>query len=448
MKFIEEYIRNSLRREPPPPVDAEDLWAGIAAGLPGEGKQPKSGPFLSRWLVGGALVLLLGLGIRGLWISDLSPGPDLVEDDPWGELTAKLGNDSIAKREGLPLGPVRYSSGLASPVAAALRRSGDRDAPSKEIIRNLNALPPSGTASPPAPNAPPLPEPPRADALRTGAGAKVPPAPAPPTYPAPAAPPASTNWSAVAQLPFPTLQQVAANRPPPTAALTPNRFRSAAVPRLSLALHAGGNYRLQHFEATEDGPGSALNEASGSATGQSVAADLRYRLNRQVSVSLGAEYHRTVNTFRHTIVSDTLVPHPTAPNTRPLESELLHTVRHNNRGEWVSAPLMLTYQRRLGDFFAGFSGGLSVNYQLTASGRSLDATGSFVRYEEPAYDRIFLAYHLRPELTVRLGPDSPWAVDLRTDVRYFNPKSSGTIGAAQRGWLVTPTVGVRYGITE
>lgn len=243
----------------------------------------------------------------------------------------------------------------------------------------------------------------------------------------------SAEW--IENLPF--------DRRNPEVELLPQPFKTITNSRLSLGLHAGGNLQLQRFATSGEDAGNSLNKASGLATGQTFLLDLRYQINQQFAMSFGAEYHRTINTFRHAVERDTMVPHPTAPNTRLIEGIARRSVAHNNRGQILSIPVLLAYERRFGDFSLGMAAGLSANYELSASGRSLNAAGGFVRYEEPVYDQIFLAYHLRPQLAWRPKPGSPWALELRTDVRYFNRGTSPTIGAAQSGWLISGTIGVR-----
>lgn len=434
MKFIEEYIRNLLGQEAPPPLDADDLWAGIANGLPEE-EEPVAGVpgFRHRGLAGLILLFLL-LGGGAFWL--LLPGFAGVGEEA-GATTQAPGiqrntseQDLRAAAENIELSDLNFTKIRLTAEDNLILGKSQTKQPSSPASSTYTA-----PAAAPQNSSVENHLTPSKDTATVG--------PAPSATPAPSAP--STTLSPLSTT---SINHIDFTRINPNLNRVTLPFKTTTNSRLSLGFHAGGNLQVQRLAASGDDVGNSLHQASGLATGQTVALDLRYRLNKHLSVSLGAEYHRTISTFRHTINRDTLVPHPTPPNTRFLASEVFHSVSHNNRSQLLSAPVMLSYHRRFGDFSAAFSAGLSANYRLSANGRSLDATGNFVRYDEPAYDRFFLACHLRPELAWRPKATSSWTVEFRADVRYFDLGASTTIGAAQTGWLITPTLGVRRSITE
>lgn len=456
MKFIEEYIRNLLGREAPPPVDADDLWASIAAGLPAE-NDPVAvlSVFGRRGIVGLALLLLLLGGAASWWLLPKEvyvQSVDAVSESPAGNLSPDPVSFAAAfggpEERGDETGAETYStqaSGQAGESSYAPLTSEPSPASPGEVLvetglsstaspTNLGpaAAPSAAVSVPAAVNqngsdktlSTPLTE---ALSLPSNTGELLPMARAVTT------PLSSAEW--IENLPF--------DRSDPEVELLPQPFKTITNSRLSLGLHAGGNLQLQRFATSGEDAGNSLNKASGLATGQTFLLDLRYQINQQFAMSFGAEYHRTINTFRHAVERDTMVPHPTAPNTRLIEGIARRSVAHNNRGQILSIPVLLAYERRFGDFSLGMAAGFSANYQLSATGRSLDAAGGFIRYEEPVYDQFFFAYHLRPQFAWRPKPDSPWALELQTDLRYFNRGSSSIIGAAQNGWLIGGTIGVR-----
>ncbi|MEM6771495.1 MAG: hypothetical protein AAF597_13010, partial [Bacteroidota bacterium] len=229
----------------------------------------------------------------------------------------------------------------------------------------------------------------------------------------------------------------------PVASVT-RKFKTARAQRLSAGVHVGGNLLFRNYASAGDDTGEQLNGATGQMIGQTAAIDFQYRLTPKLSLSIGIDYYRGGNTFQYVSERDTMIPHPTPPNTGLIEAIARRTVAHNNQEERISIPLLLAYEHRFGNFTAGIGGGVGLNWQTSASGRTINSNGRIVAYDAPLQRSFFPSWQVQPRLSWRPKPELPWEVQLRLDAARFRLQPSAITGTQARGWLLGAAVGVRY----
>lgn len=445
MKPIEEYIRKKLGATPPPPdLDAEDLWAGIAAGLPVEGKKrPVGGStprsdwwrFLPLLLVA---IMIIG-GSIAWWLTQATEGNEEV-------LAAK--NYSTTTID-VPGNQQEASTDLAVTTTQELPVQVDdqhlnsqavQGAPltSNEVEKNgVSANKDAIVAKPVAKNntstqvvdsnllegiTTPLKE----DAAQRAANVDL------------------KQSMAITQVSGPAaIDQLDYTRPLPDQPVT-DQFRPVLRQRLSAGIHLGSNILLRKYASTGDDSGQQLNQATGQMIGQTAAIDFRYRLNDNLTMGVGLDYHRTGNTFQYVSEWDTLIPHPTPPNTGLIDAVARRSVAHNNQEERLSIPLLLAYERQFGELTAGIGVGAGLNWQTNVSGRTLTSNGRIITYDAPLQRSFFLSWQVQPWLSWQPDPEKPWAIQLRLDATRFRLQQSAVTGTQQQGWLFGAALGVRY----
>jgi len=117
----------------------------------------------------------------------------------------------------------------------------------------------------------------------------------------------------------PIVQETGKRSPEPSTVLVATsklptfKLRPLSVPPLALRPSAVTGTSIK--TSSRDGTEQALNAAVKPATGSSFGLNLRYSINKNIALSTGLEYHRTLNTFEHTIEQDTTIEHPSPFNS-------------------------------------------------------------------------------------------------------------------------------------
>ena len=227
---------------------------------------------------------------------------------------------------------------------------------------------------------------------------------------------------------------------------SPETFRKAGTAKLEFSASAGSSLMLRKYlNPSEGNAANALNSAVGNTFGQSVSLELSYRLSNTFRLNTGLEYWRTHNTFRYTIERDTVAVHPSFPN-RTTAATSIRRIAHNNFQEFLSLPILLEYRQAFGRFSAGLGGGVALNYQLKASGRTLASADEVVSYDSSSGDTpdFFLSYRLRPSLMYSPKPNSRTKLLLQTEVQYYRFGESSVTGLSQRAILLGGSIGITY----
>jgi len=459
MNRIEEHIRKLLgQQSPPEDVDAEGLWADIAAGLPPEGEQAPGivAPTSSRWIAGLLIGLALILFLAGSWwwlggvASEVPPNTEAIATAeaptaafPEGPtLPTDLLADKATSPESKTVRPAALSVQKKTAKATTLPTQASK-LPRKNGLRGNYAPPnlstPDGTH--------------RTDATGQLTGVDAPQEilviPLPERQPS-----LQAEGVAVASNTFPVakLQQRVTvtsltfinELPATTLMVTDQKFAPTNRKKLSAGIHFGSNIMLRRFSSNGDDTGGLLNRATGQVAGQTAAINLRYHLHKNLAVNTGIEYARISNTFRYVSERDTLIPHPTPPNTSLINAIVRRTVAHNNEEHLIHIPLTIEYQQEFGDFTLGLGVGAGLNWQTAARGKTIAANGRVVTYEAPLQRPFFVSYQVQPRLTWQPNPERPWAFELRTDIRRFQLGVSPVTGTSQSGWLLGGGLGLRY----
>lgn len=447
MKPTEDHIRKKLGHQTPPSLNAEDLWADIAAGLPAEGTKPPvvvphNANGWQRYLPLLLVVLVLVGGLTTWWLAQPTDSAEGLAATQELATTTNQPSATPAKvipgvsLQSSPAAPTETSSQQPSSsqheTVATPQGGGETDlqtdlpvtAPTAPIVTGQETTEHPITQS----------EPVMVSSLpNDNVGGQI---------TAKADQFKSFDIEKVAGLAM--IDHVDYNSPLPDASTTATPFRTTSRQRLSAGVHLGSNILLRKYATSGDDTGAQLNRSTGQMVGQTGAIDLRYRLTDYLTVGTGIDYHRTGNTFQHVSEWDTLIPHPTPPNTGLINAVARRSVAHNNREELLSIPLLVSYERQFGDFTAGLGAGVGLNWQTRASGRTLNTNGRIVNYDAPLQRNFFLSWQVQPRLSWQPNAEKPWAVQLRLDAARFTLQQSAITGTQQRGWLFGAALGVRY----
>ncbi|NJC28408.1 hypothetical protein [Neolewinella antarctica] len=213
----------------------------------------------------------------------------------------------------------------------------------------------------------------------------------------------------------------------------------------SISAFAGANYLNEQFTGgAEPGQSELMNDATFGTVGQSAGLVLNRRLGSGFLVTSGLEVHRTHTLLDHEATVDTIATHPSFPG-QTTDGLGRYTVTHNNKLTWLSVPIGLAYERRIGSVVASLGVGLNANYQIAASGKVLDPSGlsSAVMDVEHA-KRLHLSYRLQPSLTLPLSENGNWQLQLRTSLNRLNFGRSADSGLKRSAWMYGGSVGVIY----
>jgi len=503
MTFIEKYIREKLgSADAPPELDANDLWAGIESQLSPEDEMPPVvASFPWKGIIAGFLLLLVA---GSAWLFYIRPSPEalLAEDTPTETVAANSQISSPqATKDTLALsttgGTVAiaedspFSASSIAPRSATAQRStntanGKAAAPllSRSIANKSKPIPtgqPQQYSSVALQKSAPV-SPPSSTNFNTADDdyiivfspieAEDPVSEKPST--APAAAPSSeasaaqqvTDDSPIASEPTATNESVPQTRTDPATEEVISEpakaevsekaddeqpdFKSRRGSRLSLGLHAGTNLLARQYANNGEELGEKLNTAVSSAAGTSFGLDLTYRITDKLSVTTGLAYHRTLNPFDHATVTDTMITHPSAFNSGLINAIARRRTTHNHRLSFLTVPLLVNRTWTFGNFDLGVGVGLGLNLKQSATGKTLDANGLVVAYNNASgtadVPDFFLSYRLRPMLSWQPKPGSKLRFEFTGNLSYQSFGVSPLSGVKQNGLLFGGNIGLRYGL--
>ena len=464
MKSIERYIREKLNRpDGPAEVDADDLWASIERELE-PASEPAPAPWPWRPLLFGVL-LLTAVGLTG-WIALNKAG-----GGEHAQLTTEEAEATSGSTEG------RKSTVAPQPINQTAERTEMKTDHERPAVRTSLANSPaiSGEAT-------------RTDGedpvfVSSGSKAQAPPAPAPaPAKPfapttqtiageqtnknadddgQPSTPTAETNnqasgpaaRSAIVTTALPArITPFLAEQPltyPTPVAKPPLPFRPKLSERFSLGAYAGANLLLTRYAAPAEGP-DALNPAVRPAGGGSFGLDLRYRISGRIALSAGLKYHRTLNTFEHTIERDSTIEHPSPLNNGPIPAVYRHRVADNLRTRFLTVPLTVHAGFGRGNFRLTAGAGVDLNFRRRATGTTLTPRGDFASFDaengSSPTPEFFLGYRFTPGVVYRPKPKSPLSLEAKADLRYLPFGADELSGLKRNSLLAGLSVGLRYGL--
>lgn len=221
----------------------------------------------------------------------------------------------------------------------------------------------------------------------------------------------------------------------------------AAQPALQFGVFSGVN--LWKSKLRSSPLSQRLNEANNYAIGQSYAVELRWHFRHQLHLISGLGYTRAHEQFNYTqITTDTFMFRDNIPGADLINAVATRTVKQHNSQHFFSVPVLLEAAYPLGQFELGLAAGLRLNYISEQNGKSLNTDARIVSYDSKnggklPYQQFFLAFQFRPMVNFRAS--SRLSFQLRPDIRYQVHGKSSLYDSSQNSWLTGLSVGVLYG---
>ncbi len=164
-----------------------------------------------------------------------------------------------------------------------------------------------------------------------------------------------------------------------------------------------------------------LNQGFQYELGHSFAIEASIHFNENIFITSGLEYLRSKSEFNFTRTWDTIIINPNSPVGILTDASATRTVRHHNKMEYFSIPILLGFKKSYKQIEIGVSTGFGLNFTKSQTGRSLNFNEQVALYPVSENDLLpistfFMSYHLRPYLNYTL--DQKISFQLRTDFRY------------------------------
>ncbi len=194
--------------------------------------------------------------------------------------------------------------------------------------------------------------------------------------------------------------------------------------KFSLGVFTGIHIMKNNFSSTlasDNDRKNLLNQGLQLEPGYSIAIEANYHFNENISITSGLEYVKSKSEFNFNQTWDTIIVNPNSPVGSLTDAVADRTVRHHNKMDYFSVPILLNFQKSIGKIELGMGTGVGLNFIKTQTGKSLDASNQVAIYPTTENDllpisKFFLSYHLRPYVNYAL--DEKISFQLRTDFRF------------------------------
>lgn len=197
-------------------------------------------------------------------------------------------------------------------------------------------------------------------------------------------------------------------------------------PRFSLGVFTGVHTVKNKFSSKLDADkerSELLNQGYDYELGKSFAIEANFRLYKNLFLTSGFEYVQSKSEFNLIQNWDTTIVNINSPVGAFTDAEAVRTIKHHNKLNYFSIPILLGVQKSIGKFEVGASAGIGLNFTKSQTGKSVDSDNQITLYpivenELLPISNFFYSYHLRPHLTYRFNDDLSF--QFRTDIRYQN----------------------------
>lgn len=166
-----------------------------------------------------------------------------------------------------------------------------------------------------------------------------------------------------------------------------------------------------------------LNQGFQLELGYSIALEANFHFNKNISITSGLEYVKSKSEFNFNQTWDTIIVNPNSHVGSLTDAVAKRTVKHHNKMDYFSVPILLSLKKSFGKIELGMSTGIGLNFIKTQTGKSLNFSNQVAIYPTAENDllpvsKFFLSYHFRPYLNYAL--DEKISLQLRTDFRFQN----------------------------
>ena len=196
--------------------------------------------------------------------------------------------------------------------------------------------------------------------------------------------------------------------------------------KFSLGLFAGIHTIKNKFSTTlasEKERRDFLNHGYQYELGHSLALEASIHFNKNIFITSGLEYLKSKSEFNFSRTWDTIIINPNSPVGILTDASAVRTVKHHNKLNYFSIPILLGLKKSFGQLEIGMSTGVGLNFTKSQTGKSLNFNNQINSYPTSENDFLpvstfFLSYHFRPYVDYAL--DENISFQLRADLRYQN----------------------------
>lgn len=224
------------------------------------------------------------------------------------------------------------------------------------------------------------------------------------------------------------------------------RVNSAKSNRIQLGAFAGLQFWSDAY-AQQGSLGETLREAHSSQAGYSVSLEVGYQLRSNWEIRSGLEYVQSYTQFNFVQNWDTVMFRPNVPDTEIIDALATRTVKHQNQQQFISIPLMLGTTLKRGRLSLGLNTGVGLNWLLKQSGKSLNSQEVITSYEQNGtagtpYSKFFWSAQLQPYAQYRINEGM--AIQLRPSLRWQIHGNSAFYGLKHQSLLSGLSVGLLF----
>lgn len=195
---------------------------------------------------------------------------------------------------------------------------------------------------------------------------------------------------------------------------------------ISLGLFVGSH--LLHSNLSSKSPvdqerKNLLNAGIKPQLGYSAMAEVTVQLYKNLNLTTGIEYARSVEQFNYNTTWDTTFQNGQNPDIT-INQFTERIVEHYNRHAFLSVPVLLGMDFQRGKLGYGASIGIGFNFIQTQQGRSLDNNLEVIDFPATELDNLtprpdfYLSYHFRPYINYQLNENLK--IQIRPNLRFQN----------------------------
>ena len=196
--------------------------------------------------------------------------------------------------------------------------------------------------------------------------------------------------------------------------------------------------------------GELLQNAYKLRLGYTVGTEFQVNLKNNLSFSTGLEYSKTMTQFNIVQEKDGFTDNPNTPivDENEVRAKIVRTVRHHNRLDFLTVPLVVSKNKTFGKFDLGIGVGVSFNSVRKQTGKALNAWDNIDDYSY-RFSQIpivpyknFFAYHLHT--SIAYNATEKLSFQVRPELRYASHGSSNFFGIKHSTIMSSINLGLNF----
>ena len=213
-----------------------------------------------------------------------------------------------------------------------------------------------------------------------------------------------------------------------------------------IGLVSGVNILQNNFDNSPEG--ELLQNAYKARVAYNVGAEVQLKLRKNLYLTTGLEYTKTMTQFNLVQERFGIADNPNTVIEDLVNAKISRTVKHHNRLDFITLPLVLSVRKEYGKFNLGIGAGLGFNAVINQRGKTLNAEGAIVEYSDATATAVltpyksFISYHLRP--SVLFKATEILSIELRPELRYVSHGQSDFFGVKHSSLISGLSLGLSF----